>query len=172
MMMSRMTWRSFVAAIGACLLALQALHGCDGSFKAEIGREAPNFHYSKLDGTRSSLRESRGKMVLLRFWADWCPPCATEFPIIERVYREMNGKGLEVIAVNVRQSEDRVRAYTGRFDLSHTIALDSDGKISKRYGVKGLPLNFIIDKNGIIKEMIVGAISDGSMLKQYLTPHF
>ena len=91
---------------------------------------------------------SRGKVVMLRFWADWCPSCAMEFPIIEKAYQEMRGKGLDVVAVNVRQPEARVKDYIGKFELSHTIALDRDGRISEQYNVKGLPMNFIIDRKG------------------------
>lgn len=170
--MASLTRGSIAAIVAACSLALQLLQGCDGSaMKPAIGREAPNFSYLSLDGSKKMLSDSRGSVVMLRFWADWCPPCATEFPVIERVYQEMSGKGLEVIAVNVRQSEARVKEYIGKFALSHIVALDKNGSISKQYDVRGLPMNFVIDRKGVVQEIVIGSISDVAVLKQYLTPH-
>jgi peroxiredoxin len=163
---------SCFAVVAAFLTALQLGQGCQYKAKrVAIGREAPNFAYLDLDGTTRNLTDSRGKVVMLRFWADWCPPCAAEFPIIEKAYQEMKGKGLEVIAVNVRQPEARVRDYIRKFGCSYTIALDRDGRISEQYDIKGLPMNFIIGRDGTLKEVIIGTISDVAMLKQFLTPH-
>jgi cytochrome c biogenesis protein CcmG, thiol:disulfide interchange protein DsbE len=165
--------RSCFGMIAACFLSLQVAQGCEHSAKkVAIGREAPNFTYRDLEGKTRNLIESRGNVVVLRFWADWCAPCTAEFPVIEKTYQEMRGKGLDIIAVNVRQPEARVKDYVRKFDLSHTIALDRDGKISERYGVKSLPMNFIIDRDGVLKEVIIGAISDAAMLKQFVTPYF
>jgi peroxiredoxin len=163
---------SCFAVVAALLTALQLAQGCEYKAKrVAIGREAPNFAYVDLDGKTRNLTDSRGKVVMLRFWADWCPPCAKEFPIIEKTYQEVRGKGLDVIAVNVRQSEARVRDYTGKFRCSYTIALDRDGSIAELYGVKGLPMNFIVGRDGSIREVIIGTISDVAMLKQFLTPY-
>ncbi len=160
------------AVAAAFVAALQPAQGCEYTAKkVAIGREAPNFGYLDLDGKAGRLTDLRGKVVMLRFWADWCPPCAAEFPIIEKAYQEMKGKGLHVIAVNVRQPEARVRDYIKKFGLSHTIALDRDGRISEQYDVKGLPMNFIIGRDGILREVIIGTISDVAMLKQFVNPY-
>jgi peroxiredoxin len=165
--------RSCFAILAVCSLVMQLAQGCECNCgKVTIGREAPNFAYLDLDGKTRNLMDSRGKVVMLRFWADWCPPCAVEFPIIEHAYREMRNRGLEVIAVNVRQPEVRVKDYVAKFELSHTIGLDRDGRISEQYGVKGLPMNFIINRDGILREVIVGTISDAAMLRQFLAPYF
>jgi peroxiredoxin len=153
-------------------LALQTLQSCGFTTdKAEIGKEAPGFAYQDLDGNARRLADSKGKVVMLRFWADWCPPCSREFPLIEQAYQEMRDKGLEVIAVNVKQPEARVQDYIRNFQLSFTIALDRDGKITEQYNVKGIPMNFIINRDGILKQVIVGTISDVAMLRHYLAPH-
>lgn len=169
--MTSLTRRSCIVILAACALPSWLTQGCEGAAKTAIGREAPSFSYIDLDGKTRRLSDSRGRVVMLRFWADWCPPCAAEFPIIEKVYREMRGKGLDVIAVNVRQSETKVKEYIRRFELSHTVALDQDGRIAKQYDVKGIPMNFIIDRKGIIEGVVKGAISDATMLQQLLTPY-
>ena len=170
--MVRLNRISCFAVVAALLTALQLAQGCEYKAKrVAIGREAPNFGYLDLDGKAGRLTDLRGKVVMLRFWADWCPPCAKEFPIIEKTYQEVRGKGLDVIAVNVRQSEAGVRGYISKFELSHTIALDRDGRIAELYGVKGLPMNFIIGRDGSLREVIIGTISDVAMLKQFLTPY-
>lgn len=161
------------AFIAAFSLALLAVHGCDSkSGKLVIGKEAPNFTYFGLDGQTRELKELRGKVVFLRFWADWCPHCAVEMPIIEKVYQEMKDRGLIVVAVNVKQTEPKVRAFISQFDLSYPIALDQEGKISDKYEVKGLPVNYVINRQGILKELILGAITDVGMLKEFLAPYF
>ena len=163
---------SFVFCV-AVSLALLAVHGCDSkSGKLVIGKEAPNFTYLGLDGKTRELKEFRGKVVILRFWADWCPHCAVEMPVIEKVYKELKDRGLIVIAVNVKQKEPKVRAFIGKYDLSYPIALDQEGKISDKYEVKGLPVNYVINRQGILKELIVGAITDVGMLKEFLVPYF
>ena len=170
--MARLKRVSCLAVAASFFLVLHLSQGCEyGSGKVRIGREAPNFEYLDLDGKTRTLGDSKGKVVMLRFWADWCPSCAAEFPLIEKAYQEMRGQGLDVIAVNVRQPEARVRDYTGKFGCSYTIALDRDGRISEQYDIQGLPMNFIIGRDGTLKEVIIGTISDVAMLKQFLTPH-
>jgi cytochrome c biogenesis protein CcmG, thiol:disulfide interchange protein DsbE len=156
----------------ALFLSLYLFHGCESkSAKLAIGREAPNFTYLDLSGGSKELREFRGKVVILRFWADWCPYCAVEMPIIEKVYQELKDKGLGVLAVNVKQSEASTRTYVEKLGVTYPIALDRDGKITELYEVKGIPVNFIINKQGVLKELIVGAITDVTMLKEFLDPY-
>ena len=149
------------------------LYGCDSkSGKVVIGREAPNFTYRGLDGETGELKDLKGKVVILRFWADWCPYCAVEMPIIEKFYGRMKDNDFIVLAVNVKQSESVARAFVKKLNLSYPIALDQKGKITEQYEVKGIPINFIINKEGVLKEVLVGAISDVEMLEEYLKPYF
>jgi len=158
----------------ALFLSLCLLYGCESkSAKLAIGREAPNFAYLDLEGKTRQLKDHlNGNVVILRFWADWCPYCAVEMPIIEKLYREMKDKGLSVLAVNVKQSESVARAFVEKLGVTYPIAMDRDGKIAQLYEVKGIPVNFIINKQGVLKELIVGAITDVVMLKEFLAPYF
>lgn len=156
----------------ATLIMAFLFYSCDSkSGHLAIGRQAPNFSYLGLDGETRELKELRGKVVFLRFWADWCPYCETEMQMIDKIYMESKEKGFIVLAVNVKQSEAKVRAYVEKYNLSFPMALDPEGKIADKFRVRGLPMNFLINREGILKELIIGAISDVEMLREYLEPY-
>ena len=160
---------------GLAVLFMGLLLSSCGSKKPEkpvIGRQAPNFVYQELDGEMRELKELRGKVVILRFWADWCPYCTVEMPIIERYYQANKDKDFICLAVNVRQSEEIARAFVKKHRLSYPIAMDREGKITQQWEVKGIPINFIINKEGVLKEFIVGAIADERFLAEFLKPYF
>lgn len=148
------------------------LLACDSkSGKLVVGRQAPNFTYKDLSGETRELKDLVGKVVLVRFWADWCPICTAEMPIIDKFYRETKDKGFTVLAVNFRQTEDNVRAYVKKLKLSLPMALDQKGKIAKQYNVKGLPWNFVINREGILKDILVGEIGHEKMLQEFFEPY-
>ena len=100
----------------------------------------------------------RGKVVLLRFWADWCRHCRYEMPVIENYYRKLNKNGFVVLAVNVKESIQVVEAFAAQFDLTFPILLDFDGKLAQTYGVYTIPANFLIDREGVLREISVGKL--------------
>ena len=99
--------------------------------------------------------------MLLRFWADWCPYCRYEMPIIDKYYRKLNKEGFLVLAVNVKQSPEVALAFTAQLDITFPVPLDPDGKMAKRYGVYAIPTNFLIDRQGIIREILIGEVFQG-----------
>lgn len=166
--------KKIVAPIFSVTFILTTLlpHACDFKpSKLVVGREAPNFTYKDLNGESRELKDLKGKVVLLRFWADWCPICTEEMPIIEKYYQEAKDKGFIVLAVNFKQPEDKVRAYKEKLNLSFPVALDQKGKISNQYNVRGLPWNFVINKEGILKDIIGGAIANEQMLREFFEPY-
>ena len=147
-------------------------HACDSRpAKLVVGRQAPNFTYKNLNGEIRDLEDLQGKVIFLRFWADWCPVCTTEMPIIDKFYRDRKVDGLTVLAVNVKQTKAKVRAYIEKLNLSFPVALDPKGKISKQYNVKGLPWNFVINKEGILKDILAGEIVNEQMLQEFFEPY-
>jgi cytochrome c biogenesis protein CcmG/thiol:disulfide interchange protein DsbE len=149
-----------------------SLCACDAQPpRVVIGTKAPNFPYVGLDRERRELNDLRGKVVLIRFWADWCRYCDEEMPIIDRVYQEMKKKGFTVLAVNVKQSGAVVKAYVEKLNLSFPVALDQEVKIAKQYDVKGLPMNFLVNREGIVRELLIGPISNEEMLRKLLEPY-
>jgi cytochrome c biogenesis protein CcmG/thiol:disulfide interchange protein DsbE len=123
-----------------------------------LGTAAIDFKCQDLKGQTWSLDKVRGKVVLLRFWADWCPYCRYEMPIIDKHYRKLNKEGFFVLAVNVHQRPEVALACTAQLDITFPVPLDPDGKTARRYGVYAIPTNFLIDPEGIIREILIGEV--------------
>jgi peroxiredoxin len=141
--------------------------------KVKIGRTAPNFQYQDISGNKGSIEELRGKLILLRFWANWCPYCKFEMPRIDRFYQLFRNQGFEVIAVNVGDSVGIVEAFTAEMNLHFPMILDPEGKLAQSYGVKGIPTNFLLDRQGMIREIIVGEVfTNDQVLWDLFKPYF
>jgi len=157
-------------------LLLWILPCCAGQEEAgnvTIGEGVPDFKYEDLTGLRGGIHELKGKVVLLRFWADWCPYCKFEMPRIDLFYHRLKAKGFEVVAVNVGQTREVVDAFTAQFNLSYPMLMDPEGMVARLYGVKGIPTNFLIDRDGILKEILVGEIFiEDRVLRDLLRPYF
>ena len=121
------------------------------------GLPAPNFTLPGLDGKMVSLNDYRGKVVLLNIWATWCPPCVDEMPSMEKLYQELTGEGLEILAVSIDESGAKtVRPFMKKHRLSFPALIDSKGVITSLYQTTGVPESFILDKDGIIVEKVIG----------------
>ena len=120
--------------------------------------EAPELTLQDMDENAVSLSDFRGKVVLINFWATWCPPCRKEMPSMERVYRNLKDKGFVVLAVNQWEDPDHVFAYTGQLSVDPTfpILFDRDSKIAEAYQVRGLPTSYLIDPAGMIRYRAIG----------------
>ena len=123
-----------------------------------LGSAAIDFNSHDLEGQAWSLDKVRGKIVLLRFWADWCPYCRYEMPIIDKYYRRLNKQGFLVLAVNVKQSAEVALAFTAQLDVTFPVLLDPKGEMAQRYGVYAIPTNFLIDRQGMIREILIGEV--------------
>ena len=119
---------------------------------------APDFTLEDMDGESYKLHDYRGKVVLVNFWATWCPPCRKEMPALEALYKKLGGDSFAVLAVNQWEDPDHVCAYTGELNVFPTfpILFDPESKITADYGVKGLPTSFLIDKKGRLAYRAVG----------------
>lgn len=119
---------------------------------------APEFELPDMDNEMHSLNQYKGKVIMLNFWATWCPPCRREMPSMEAVYQTFKGQPFVVIAINEWESEDIVFPYLGQLEVFPTfpILFDPDGKVSERYKVKGLPTTFVIDKMGNVVYRAIG----------------
>jgi len=119
---------------------------------------APDFTLKDMDDESYSFADYRGKVVLLNFWATWCPPCRREMPSMERLHQMLDSDVFKVIAINQMESPDHVFAYTGQLAVDPTfpILFDSDSSIANAYKVKGLPTTYLIDKQGMIRYRAIG----------------
>lgn len=125
--------------------------------RVETGLPAPDFTLPGLDGNPVSLTDYRGKVVLLNIWATWCPPCVEEMPSMEILYTRLKGKNFEILAVSIDTTGAKaVAPFMRKHKLSFPALVDPKGTIKYLYGTTGVPESFIIDKKGIINQIIIG----------------
>lgn len=119
---------------------------------------APDMALKDMDGQTVSLAALRGKVVVVNFWATWCPPCRREFPSMERLRRQFTGKPLAVIAVNEGESVEVIEGFISQLDIApgFPILLDPEGDAMAFWTVRGLPTTFILDKRGRIAYRAIG----------------
>ncbi len=121
-------------------------------------RSVPDFSLADMDGELHTLQDYRGKVVLVNFWATWCPPCRREMPALEQLYTRLADQPFTVLAINQWEDADHVFAYMGDLNVipSFPILFDPESKVSADFGVKGLPTSFLLDKQGRVVFRAVG----------------
>jgi peroxiredoxin len=119
--------------------------------------KAPDFTLQDLEGRRVTLSDYRGKLVFLNFWATWCPPCRAEMPSMEMLHQKLSDDGLEIVAVDIGETNQMVSDFVKSMELTFTILLDTRQKVSSIYGIRNIPTTFIVDKEGWIAGRAVGA---------------
>lgn len=122
------------------------------------GFSAPSIELARLDGERLELADLRGQVVVINFWASWCPPCRAEMPALERAYQADRERGLEILAVNTTYQDQlgAARSFVAERDLSFPILLDRTGETANRYRMRALPTTYFVDREGVIRKVIVG----------------
>lgn len=127
----------------------------------EVGQKAPNFTLTSLDGEKFSLADYKGeKMVMLNFWASWCPPCRVEMPEMEKYYEQYQEQdNIEILAVNMttieRGSQDKVPQFVEELGLTFPVLMDQDGNVKDLYDVMVYPTTYIVNEEGIITDKVV-----------------
>jgi cytochrome c biogenesis protein CcmG/thiol:disulfide interchange protein DsbE len=126
-------------------------------------KPAPAFELAALDGSTLSLASYRGKVVMVDFWASWCPPCARETPVLASVYDRYQGAPVEFIGISIwDRGQDAIR-FVDRYDVAYPIAIDHDGRVAIDYGVTGIPEKFFIDPDGRLVRRFVGPMDDTTL---------
>lgn len=121
----------------------------------EVGRTAPQFTLQDLAGREVSLEDYRGKIVILDFWATWCGPCRMTMPMLDDIQKEYTGK-MSILAINLQEPKDVVREYIMRQGLHSEVLLDEDGSVGRQYGAAAIPMQLLIDQDGIIRYIVTG----------------
>jgi peroxiredoxin len=150
-------------AIGS---AFYTAYSSDGS-PVQLGKEAPDFTLTNLDGETVRLSSLKGQGVFINFWGTWCEPCKREMPYMEAQYQKMKDEGIEILAINIAESHLVASSFSERLGLTFPILLDKDRTVMNRYGVTFLPSSFFIDSNGKVVANHVGELSEG-MIEDYL----
>ncbi len=128
-----------------------------GSKKLKAGAPAPNFTLPDLDGNMVSLADYRGNLVFLNIWATWCPSCVSEMPSMEKLQQALQGEDFKILAVSIDTSGvEAVKSFMKQHKLNLHTLVDSNDILKNLYQITGIPLSFVIDKNGIILERIIG----------------
>ena len=149
----------------ACVLLIVLLRkDRDSTLRAtkpiQPGLEVPNFAFPDINGKQISLSDHRGKVVLVNVWATWCPPCRQEMPSMQRLYEKFKGENLEILAVSIdSEGGEAVAPFMRKMHLTFPALLDPEETIIPLYGITGVPESFIIDKDGILVEKIVGPMN-------------
>jgi peroxiredoxin len=123
------------------------------------GRPAPDFTFPDLDGRKISLSDLRGKVVLVNIWATWCPPCRDEMPSMQKLYDRFKGEHFEILAVSIdADGREAVAPFMRKMNLTFPALLDPKEKIRGLYRITGVPESFIIDRNGILVQRVIGPL--------------
>ncbi|MCS6842167.1 MAG: TlpA family protein disulfide reductase [Roseiflexus sp.] len=126
-----------------------------------IGHPAPEFALTAVNGSQVALSDLRGQVVLINFWATWCPPCRAEMPAIQQAYDRFRDQGFLVLAVNQQEDAASVAKYMSEQRLTFPALLDSDARVSTDYQARVLPSSFFVDRRGIIRAVYRGPMSRG-----------
>lgn len=125
-------------------------------FETRVASPAPELKAHDLTGASRTLADYRGKVVLLNFWATWCPPCQREMPSLERLRAKMAGWPLEIVAISSAETPDEVNAYLSKMKLGFPVLLDTDSSNTRRWKVFALPTTFVLDAEGRVRHVLTG----------------
>ena len=130
--------------------------GGEGMESVLVGKPAPEIALDMLDGKKFTLSDHKQKIVILDFWASWCGPCLQTMPQIDKVAEEFADQGVELFAINLEESADKITKALERLKLSTTVVLDKNGRIAEKYGATAIPQTVIIDREGKVARLFVG----------------
>lgn len=126
-------------------------------YALKLGSEAPGFRLPSIAGGDFDFASQRGRVVVLHFWATWCPPCVAELPSLERLYRALGPVGLSVVTVSTDDDEGELRRFLSERSLTLPVLRDAGGRVAwGQYRTTGYPETFVIDCSGRLLEHVVG----------------
>ena len=123
---------------------------------ANIRLEAKDFSAEDSDGIVVSLKDFQGKFVLLNFWATWCYPCLKEMPDMEKAYKSLGKENLAVLAIAMGESVEKIKKFSEKNSFSFPMLSDENMVITKLYGVKNIPITYLIDPEGVLLGRALG----------------
>ncbi len=133
-------------------------------------RPAPDFLLETYAGESLQLSDHRGDVVVLNFWASWCPPCRVESPVFSRAANAYRDRGVSVIGISVWDDVDQAREFLAEFGITYPNAEDTTRLIPVEYGVTGLPETFIVDRRSVLRSHWIGPLND-TQLANLIEPH-
>lgn len=143
------------AQSGLCLCGTHAAEGA-ALRRWEGPSDAPPIDLLRPDGSPLSLRDLRGKVVLVNFWASWCEPCLAEMPSLQRLCHQLGAERFEVLGVNYQEGLARINAFVQKTGVTFPIVRDTDGAIARAWSARVFPSSYILDRAGQIRYLLVG----------------
>lgn len=153
---------------------LLILAGCDGGqgrmpeaaekdpfkalelIQAKVPTAAKAFTVPSLRGQALSLADFKEHVVLLNFWATWCPPCREEMPSMERLYQRYRGRPFTIVAISIDKNVAAVAPFVGTYRLTFPVGLDPQSEVADKYGIRALPTSYLIDRTGSVVAVALG----------------
>ncbi|MAT96790.1 MAG: cytochrome C biogenesis protein [Anaerolineaceae bacterium] len=132
---------------------------------AQQGGTVTDFSIGSLAGGNIALSDFAGEVVIMNFWATWCPPCRAEMPGLNRFYETHRDKGLTLLAINEEESAATVRPFIQSNNFTFPVLLDEQGRVAQQYSTRSFPTTFIIDREGIIQHVQTGVISEDELAR-------
>ena len=171
--MNRMNLKK-ICTVAFLFLVLMSVSGCGTGENVNQNNEnvlkegdiAPEFTAQLADGSTFTLSDGKGKVVLLNFWATWCGPCVGEMPAFEKLHKEY-GDDVAILAVNYMEDASTVDRFIDENGYTFPIAYDEDGTINMKYPSDGIPYTVILDKEGVIQYIYLGAEDADTQYQEY-----
>ena len=129
---------------------------CNKNPGPQAGELVPDFELPDLNGRLKRLADLRGQVVVLNYWATWCPPCVDEMPSLEKLHRTLEDEGLAVVAVSVDERFSDIVDFVKSYGLTFTILHDNGRKVARSYRAFKYPETYIIDRDGRLKSKVIG----------------
>lgn len=150
--------KKLIAAIGLIVLIAVGISSFlpEGVKPMAVGEQVRPVSLPNLNNEMQGL--PTGKVMLVNFWATWCPPCRKEVPSMVEVYEKLKGKGLEIVAISTDRSRSDVDKFVKEQNMSFTVLHDADSQVAQSYGVFRYPETFIVDKKGVVQQHLNGAV--------------
>jgi peroxiredoxin len=162
--------KSLGRGILSIALVAVALTSASGAPGPAPGSPAPDFRLQDTSGKSLRLSSLQGEVVVLHFWATWCPHCLTELPLLDKLAREDSFQGVRILAINLGEPARTVAEYLRSHRLDLTVLLDPRGRVATAYGVLGLPASLVVDSQGrVVKGISMGTL-DRAELEAILAP--
>lgn len=136
-----------------------------GPSRPQAGEPAPAFTLLLLDGSQIALRDLRGQVVVLNFWASWCDPCRREASDLQQAWEQYQDRGVAFVGVTFRDAKGASQAFIEQFGLTYPNGIDERGRISEAYGVVAVPETFIIDREGKIAFVHIGEVQTETIVQ-------
>lgn len=158
-----------MALVANWLLLSAFLTACGDQNPATVGEAPPELSVLDMADRPVRLSDYKGKVVVLRFWSGTCAACLTEMPQIEKIYQEYRDDGFVMLGVNMGDSKDQIQTFAADLGISYPVLLDELSITAKRYGVFAVPTSFVVDREGIVRDKILGEARTETFENKILT---